>query len=168
MGYKTLEWVYCSNNRRLLEPIGNIPPGKPMQNGFCESFNGRMRDELLNESLFFGLDHARIRIAAWADDYNLRRPHSALGYILPAAYAAKLTTAAQSRAKPAEALPPLDDKPVEGHDQPSACNRRAARTSRSEPLRSTSRAAADSHELSPEPRSWPGVQAGGAQRPNSP
>jgi len=81
-----------------------IAPGKPMQNGFCESFNGRMRDELLNESLFFGLNHARIRIAAWADDYNLRRPHSALGYIPPAAYAAKLTTAAQSRAKPAEAL----------------------------------------------------------------
>lgn len=81
-----------------------IAPGKPMQNGFCESFNGRMRDELLNESLFFGLDHARIRIAAWADDYNLRRPHSALGYIPPAAYAAKLTAAAQSRAKPAEAL----------------------------------------------------------------
>lgn len=81
-----------------------IAPGKPMQNGFCESFNGRMRDELLNESLFFGLDHARIRIAAWADDYNLRRPHSALGYIPPAAYAAKLTTAAQSRAKPGEAL----------------------------------------------------------------
>jgi putative transposase len=81
-----------------------IAPGKPMQNGFCESFNGRMRDELLNESLFFGLDHARTRISAWADDYNQRRPHSALGYIPPAAYAAKLTTVAQSRAKPAEAL----------------------------------------------------------------
>ena len=38
-----------------------IAPGKPMQNGFCESFNGRMRDELLNETLFFGLDHARTR-----------------------------------------------------------------------------------------------------------
>ena len=38
-----------------------IAPGKPMQNGFCESFNGRMRDELLNESLFFGLDHARLK-----------------------------------------------------------------------------------------------------------
>jgi len=47
-----------------------IAPGKPTQNGFCESFNGRMRDELLNETLFFGLDHARTRIAAWADDYN--------------------------------------------------------------------------------------------------
>jgi putative transposase len=68
-----------------------IAPGKPMQNGFCESFNGRMRDELLNESLFFGLDHARAKIAEWIDDYNQRRPHSALGYISPAAYAANLT-----------------------------------------------------------------------------
>jgi hypothetical protein len=41
-----------------------------MQNGFCGSFNGRMREELLNESLFFGLDHARTRIALWANDYN--------------------------------------------------------------------------------------------------
>jgi putative transposase len=67
-----------------------IAPGKPMQNGFCESFNGRMRDELLNESLFLGLDHAKARIAAWIDDYNQRRPHSALGYKTPAAYAATL------------------------------------------------------------------------------
>uniref|UniRef100_UPI0013D2E1BA integrase core domain-containing protein n=1 Tax=Enterobacter hormaechei TaxID=158836 RepID=UPI0013D2E1BA len=68
------------------------------------SFNGRMRDELLNESLFFGLDHARTRISAWIDDYNQRHPHSALGYLPPAVYAASITTAAQSRAKPAEAL----------------------------------------------------------------
>jgi transposase InsO family protein len=64
-----------------------IAPGKPMQNGFCESFNGRMRDELLNESLFFGLDHARTKIADWAGDYNGQRPHSALGYLTPEAYA---------------------------------------------------------------------------------
>lgn len=68
-----------------------IAPGKPMQNGFCESFNGRMRDELLNETLFFGLDHARTTIAEWRDDYNRSRPHSALGYLTPAAYAANLT-----------------------------------------------------------------------------
>lgn len=68
-----------------------IAPGKPMQNGFCESFDGRMRDELLNETLFFGLDHARTRIIDWADDYNRQRPHSALGYLTPAAYAANLT-----------------------------------------------------------------------------
>jgi len=67
-----------------------IAPGKPTQNGFCESFNGRMRDELLNESLFLGLDHAREKIATWVDDYNQRRPHSALGYLTPAAYAANL------------------------------------------------------------------------------
>ena len=54
-----------------------------MQNGSCESFNGGMRDELLNESLFLDLDHARSRIANWIDDYNQRRPRSALGYLTP-------------------------------------------------------------------------------------
>jgi putative transposase len=68
-----------------------IAPGRPMQNGFCESFNGRMRDELLNETLFFGLDHARQAIGAWADDYNAERPHSSLGYQTPAAHAATFT-----------------------------------------------------------------------------
>jgi putative transposase len=67
-----------------------IAPGRPMQNGFCESFNGRMRDELLNESLFFGLDHAKAKIKAWVRDYNHHRPHSALGYQAPAAFAANL------------------------------------------------------------------------------
>ena len=69
-----------------------IAPGKPMQNGFCESFNGRMRDELLNESLFLGLDHARTKLKSWVEDYNNQRPHSAIGYQTPAAYAAKLNT----------------------------------------------------------------------------
>jgi transposase InsO family protein len=68
-----------------------IAPGKPMQNGFVESFNGRMRDELLNETLFLDLDDARAKIAAWAADFNLQRPHSALGYLTPSAYAANLT-----------------------------------------------------------------------------
>ena len=67
-----------------------IAPGKPMQNGYAESFNGRMRDELLNETLFMSLDHARVTIAAWAKDYNEERPHSALGYETPAAFAAEL------------------------------------------------------------------------------
>lgn len=68
-----------------------IAPGKPVQNGFCESFNGRMRDELLNETLFLGLDHARVKLRTWVEDYNNQRPHSAIGYQTPAAYAAKLT-----------------------------------------------------------------------------
>ncbi len=67
-----------------------IAPGKPIQNGFVKSFIGRMRDELLNEALFFGLDHARQTIAEWTEDYNTGRPHSALGYQTPAAYVAKL------------------------------------------------------------------------------
>jgi putative transposase len=62
-----------------------------MHNGFSESFNGRVRDELLNESLFLDLDHARSRIANRIDDYNQRRPHSALRYLTPAAYAANLS-----------------------------------------------------------------------------
>ncbi|MBM1175573.1 IS3 family transposase [Microvirga arabica] len=70
-----------------------IAPGKPMQNGYIESFNGRMRDELLNESLFFGLDHAREMISAWVTDYNIARPHSSLNYQTPAAYAAGLRAA---------------------------------------------------------------------------
>jgi transposase InsO family protein len=50
------------------------------RNGYIESFNGRMRDELLNESLFIDLDQARGLIAAWVADYNTARPHSSLGY----------------------------------------------------------------------------------------
>ena len=68
-----------------------IAPGKPMQNGYIESFNGRMRDELLNESLFLDLDQARKIIVAWVADYNTARPHSSLNYKTPAAYAYHLT-----------------------------------------------------------------------------
>jgi len=68
-----------------------IAPGRPMQNGYIESFNGRMRDELLNESLFIDLDQARQLIGAWVTDYNTARPHSSLGYKTPAAYAGTLT-----------------------------------------------------------------------------
>lgn len=61
-----------------------------MQNGFCESFNGRMRDELLNEILFMSMAHAHVEIAAWVEDYNWEGPHTSLGYATPAAFAAKL------------------------------------------------------------------------------
>jgi len=77
-----------------------IQPGKPMQNAYIESFNGRMRDELLNETLFFGLDHAREELAAWIADYNTERPHSALGYLTPAAFAAGLRTATDHLSTP--------------------------------------------------------------------
>jgi putative transposase len=67
-----------------------IAPGKPTQNGFVESFNGRMRDELLNETLFFTVRQARSILARWIDDYNTERPHSSLGYATPAVFAAGL------------------------------------------------------------------------------
>ena len=76
-----------------------IAPGRPMQNGYVESFNGRMRDELLNESLFFGLDHARRAVAEWAEDYNNFRPHSSLGYQTPAAYAGTIAATGSSAAQ---------------------------------------------------------------------
>jgi putative transposase len=69
-----------------------------MQNGYIESFNGRMRDELLNESLFLDLNQARQIIAAWVTDYNTRRPHSSLGYRTPAAIYADYLTATGHRA----------------------------------------------------------------------
>lgn len=67
-----------------------IAPGRPMQNGYVESFNGRMRDELLNETLFLTLGQARDIVAEWVEDYNIERPHSSLGYATPAAFAAEL------------------------------------------------------------------------------
>jgi transposase InsO family protein len=77
-----------------------IAPGKPMQNGFVESFNGRMRDELLNERLFFSLDDARRQISAWIADYNHQRPHSSLGYLTPLAFAANLSATADQLRNP--------------------------------------------------------------------
>ncbi len=62
-------------------------PGKPQQNGFSESFNGNLRDELLNETLFGSLADARAKLAAWRRDYNEVRPHSSLRYLTPADYA---------------------------------------------------------------------------------
>ena len=71
-----------------------IAPGKPVQNAFAESFIGRLRDELLNETLFRSLAHARVVLEAWQTDYNTNRPHSRLGWMSPAIYAAARRSAA--------------------------------------------------------------------------
>ncbi len=71
-----------------------IAPGKPVQNAFVESFNGRLRDELLNETLFRSVAHAGAELAAWRTDYNTSRPHSRLGWLTPQAYAATRRSAA--------------------------------------------------------------------------
>ena len=80
---KTLDtWAYAQGVR-----LHFIDPGKPVQNAFIESFNGRLRDECLNEHWFMSLPAARMIIEAWRDDYNAVRPHSALGNRTPAEFA---------------------------------------------------------------------------------
>ena len=66
-----------------------IAAGKPTQNAYIESFNGKFRDECLNDHYFSNLAHARAVIAAWRRDYNETRPHSSLGRIPPAQFAAR-------------------------------------------------------------------------------
>ena len=73
-----------------------IAPGKPTQNAFVESFNGRFRDECLNETLFSTLHDARAEIRSWQEDYNTHRPHSALGNITPKEFAEKLALEKQA------------------------------------------------------------------------
>lgn len=75
-------------SRRIDVGLHFIEPGKPVQNAFVESFNGRFRDECLNEEWFTSLAHARTAIEAWRMHYNTNRLHSALGYQTPAAYLA--------------------------------------------------------------------------------
>src|SRR5215471_8306903 len=72
-----------------------IAPGKPQQNAFIESFNGRLRDELLNETLFSSLAHARAALARWQIDYNTVRPHSSLGNLTPLEYTNRSSPASQ-------------------------------------------------------------------------
>jgi putative transposase len=64
-----------------------IQPGKPAQNAFAESFNGRLRDECLNANWFTSLSDARRKIEDWRQDYNQQRPHSSLNYLPPAEFA---------------------------------------------------------------------------------
>jgi len=82
---RQIEWHYTA-------------PGKPTQNAFIESFNGRLRDELLNEVLFTSLASTRQALRAWKEDYNTVRPHSAIGNIPPAIYAA-ISTSVMQRAE---------------------------------------------------------------------
>lgn len=61
-----------------------IEPGSPWKNGYCESFNGKLRDEVLDREIFYSLREARILIERWRHEYNIVRPHSSLGYRSPA------------------------------------------------------------------------------------
>jgi len=73
-----------------------LEPGSPWENGYCESFNGRMRGEMLNGEIFYSLREAQIIIERWRNHYNTKRPNSALGYCPPAP----------------EAIIPMDQRPI--------------------------------------------------------
>jgi putative transposase len=89
---------------RWVEEIGiewhYIAPGKPVQNAFVESFNGRLRDECLNEHVFRSLSQARGIVEAWRIDYNTVRPHSSLGGLAPSVFANRPSTEGQIEAGP--------------------------------------------------------------------
>jgi putative transposase len=87
-----------------------ITPGRPMENGYMESFNGKFRDECLNENWFVDLADARQKIEEWRCDYNQERPHSALGYLTPAEFAHR--SAASSGC--ARTAPPFEAAPSGG------------------------------------------------------
>ena len=74
--------------RQWLAKVGTgtlyIEPGSPWENGYCESFNGKLRDECLNGEIFYSLKEAQVGIEKWRVEYNTKRPHSALGYRPPA------------------------------------------------------------------------------------
>ena len=94
-GKRLDEWAYTNGI-----PLQFIEPGKPMQNGYVESFNGTLRNECLNENWFANLSEARQIIENWRKSYNGIRPHSALKYMTPKEYTDSLTAA----------IPPREDR----------------------------------------------------------
>jgi putative transposase len=89
--------AWCKSHRIGLE---YITPGRPTQNGYIESFNGKLRDECLNLNCLRNLNDARARIGSWREHYNSSRPHSALGYLAPAQFAAQWNAALPRTAAP--------------------------------------------------------------------
>ena len=102
--------------RTWLETVGTQPlfiePGSPWENGYCESFNGKLRDECLNGEIFYSLREAQILIEKWRVEYNTRRPHSSLGYRppAPATFAPQM---AALRSPTAPCAPPFASLPDE-------------------------------------------------------
>jgi transposase InsO family protein len=78
----------CHRIRHWLGELGTrtlfIEPGSPRENGYIETFNGKLRDELLNREIFYTLQEAQVLIERWRNQYNRRRPHSSLGNRPPA------------------------------------------------------------------------------------
>lgn len=86
------EWAYRKGVKLCF-----IRPGKPVENAYIESFNGRLREECLNAHWFISVDHARSIVSDWQEDYNENRPHSSLGYLSPNEFIKKEVLIQQDR-----------------------------------------------------------------------
>lgn len=95
------EWAYRHGVK-----LHFIEPGKPTQNAYIESFNGKFRDECLNANYFLSLADARVKIEAWRLGYNTERPHSSLGYVSPEQFLAAIENSQSSSAAACTAGPP--------------------------------------------------------------
>jgi len=94
-----------------------VAPGSPWENGYAESFHSKLRDEFLQQELFETLTAARKQTGSWRADYNHHRPHSSLGYVTPAEFAARCAASAPEQAAAAPPpVPPL--QPHNGLTQP--------------------------------------------------
>ena len=108
-----------------------IQPGRPMENGYVESFNGRFRDECLNENWFSSLADAREKIARWKQDYNERRPHSSLQYRTPEGVCRAVSGRLRHRGCGARGL---KRRPLAPHPHPRCHDRHVGRTKTGESL----------------------------------
>lgn len=104
-GHVLDQWAYARQVR-----LQFIEPGKPMQNGYCESFNGKFRDECLNEHWFLSVAEARAVAEAWRVDYNEQRPHSSLNYQTPSEFARLMKAKVGSDSQHSAAIPPRGDR----------------------------------------------------------
>lgn len=109
------QWAYANG-----VALHFIDPGKPVQNAFIESFNGKFRDECLSQSWYTSLDDARQIIEAWRMDYNTVRPHSSLGYQTPAEYAEAIAARPASPPTPVVSPTPLWEQTIV--QQPRSAN----------------------------------------------
>jgi len=126
--------------RDWLAQIGSktlfIEPGSPWENGYCESFNGKLRDELLNGEISYSLKEARIVIEKWRKHFNEKRPHSSLRYRPPAPVTFGQTQSLEPVAAIQQSLIRLGSKDRAGHRRSSSC-RRGPRSSRDRSSMST-------------------------------
>jgi putative transposase len=115
IGHKVQEW--CEANRIIIK---YIQPGRPMQNGFIERKNGSLRRELLNAYLFYSLNEVRQMCEEWRTDYNMERPHKALGYLSPIAYLEKHASGHPPSAN--ENLPKTEENQTENDQKTKLTN----------------------------------------------